>query len=348
MTAAAVASIAHLAHRNAVSDAAQRQTNARVSRTPDSGQLDQLRRLVLRREQLADLPDPEPLISDTLDRATVAMLAGHHGTGKSFIALSWACSIATGHHWLSRPAITSRVLYVASEGAEGLHGRISAWEDAWRTPVTGLDVLPQPWALGKEAEAASLTEAAIRAPYGLVVIDTLARCAVGLDENSARDMGLIVDAADRIRRASRATVLLVHHTGKDKTTVRGSSALEAAADTVYAVESDGPAITLSRTKRKDGPLHDVLPLRLESAPGGSCYVHAGRGQDHDLAGTPKQLMSVFMSAFSATGASKAELRAAANLAPSSFHRGLNALLNDGLLVDHGSQTRPFYRQKDTP
>src|SRR3712207_8722728 len=61
-----------------------------------------------------------------------------------------------------------------------------------------------------------------------------------------------IDAAEQIKRATGSgAVLLVHHTGKDKTTVRGSSALEAAMDTVYTTEGDPLNMRLRRTKRKD-------------------------------------------------------------------------------------------------
>ena len=76
-------------------------------------------------------------------------------------------------------------------------------------------------------------------------------------------MGQFIDAADTIRQVMNSgTVLLVHHTGKDKSTVRGSSALEAAMDTVYATEGDPLNLRMRRTKRKDGPMDDVHQLRL--------------------------------------------------------------------------------------
>jgi RecA-family ATPase len=58
--------------------------------------------------------------------------------------------------------------------------------------------------------------------YVLVVIDTLARCMVGADENSARDMGEAIDALDRLRRAAGSCVLPVHHMGKPNGTTRTS------------------------------------------------------------------------------------------------------------------------------
>jgi hypothetical protein len=100
-------------------------------------------------------------------------------------------------------------------------------------------------------------------PFDLIVFDTLARCAVGLDENSARDIGLFVDGLGEISRASDATVLVVHHTGKDRATVRGSSALESGMDTVYTTEADETSMALKRTKRKDGRTYDDHRLRLQ-------------------------------------------------------------------------------------
>ncbi|MCA1646651.1 MAG: helicase RepA family protein [Chloroflexi bacterium] len=44
--------------------------------------------------------------------------------------------------------------------------------------------------------------------------DTLARGMVGVDENSAQDMGLFIQTADRIRQATGATVVVLHHHGK--------------------------------------------------------------------------------------------------------------------------------------
>jgi hypothetical protein len=88
----------------------------------------------------------------------------------------------------------------------------------------------------------------------IVVIDTLARCFIGGDENSTRDMGLFVHGCDRLREAfPGATVLVVHHTGKDaKRGDRGSTALRAAADTRIQIweAKDGTRIVQCE-KQKD-------------------------------------------------------------------------------------------------
>ena len=85
---------------------------------------------LLNREQVRELPKPEPLIDNVLDRGTVALLYGRWGTLKSFIALDWLASVATGRPWQRRPTERLRALYVAAEGAFGLAARLDAWEIA--------------------------------------------------------------------------------------------------------------------------------------------------------------------------------------------------------------------------
>jgi hypothetical protein len=61
----------------------------------------------------------------------------------------------------------------------------------------------------------------------------------------------------------------------------------------------------------------------------------------------RDLMSVFMSAFGTTGATKADLRNVADLKPATFHRSFNELVEAGALIDTGTNARPFYVQGDT-
>jgi len=105
--------------------------------------------------------------------------------------------------------------------------------------------------------------------YGLVIIDTLARCMAGGDENSARDMGRLIQSADMIRDLTSAAVLLVHHTNKSGESERGSTALRGAVDTLLSLKkSESGIITLTCEKQKDGapfqPIEMVFEERLES------------------------------------------------------------------------------------
>ena len=55
------------------------------------------------------------------------------------------------------------------------------------------------------------------------------------------------------------------------------------------------------------------------------------------------LLSTFVSLFTATGASKAELRLAADMPHARFYRALSDLLQSGRLVNVGTDKRTFYK-----
>lgn len=301
---------------------------------------------LLKRSQLRNLPIPEPLIENTVDRRTVCLVSGYWGTLKSFIAIDWAACVATGKTWLGRPVQAGSVLYVAAEGAYGVGPRLDAWEYAWRSGELIDDdmfaVYPRPVNLLEPAQAKELVTLA--AGRRLVVIDTLARCLVGGDENSAQTMGIAVDVLYRVRDAlDGGTVVVLHHTGKDKTTTRGSSALEAGVDTVYQTEGTPAELTLTRTKRKDGPVEDTRKLEFgEVGMSGIIRVQSPSG----LSGIQGVLANVFRTMFWTTGATKAELKEVSGMPKASFYEAFNALISGGHLATEGTGTRAVYHLID--
>jgi hypothetical protein len=239
---------------------------------------------LLTRAALRSLPDPEPLIDNVLDKGTNALLYGKHGTLKSFTAFDWAASVGTGRKWQGRQTEKGRVLYIAAEGALGTKGRTDAWETGWQTTIadTGeLEILGRPVNLTKPLEVANLAALISWGGYDFVIIDTLARCMVGADENSAKDCGIVVEAMTQLLGQTphgRGVILGIHHAGKDGKTFRGSSVFEAGADTVYSSIRDGGVITLTREKRKDGPEHDRHELKLDPVKGtNSAVISVHRG-----------------------------------------------------------------------
>lgn len=308
-----------------------------------------LNHLLLSRSSINTLPDPEPLIDNVLDQGTVALLYGMWGTGKSFITQDWAASVATGRPWQARATEQRRVLYIAAEGAFGLKARLHAWETGWQHTIADdtFDVLPRPVNLTHYGHVRELGALIEWNGYGLVVIDTLARCMVGADENSAKECGVVVDALTQLRERTpggRGVIAAVHHSGKDGKTFRGSSAFEAGADTVYSVtrDTDDGTIILNREKRKDGPHQDIHTLKLDPIPGtGSCALSVSPPHRHQH--RADTLLSHFQSHFTATGATTAQLRDTCDLARATFFRALSDLVKRGDLINTGTDARPFYK-----
>ena len=87
---------------------------------------------VLTRSALRNLPKPEPLIDDTLDRATFALLYGAKSAYKTFVVLDWGLSAATHtsldvRHGLGsylKPALCSNSITSPSVRGKNDHDRL--------------------------------------------------------------------------------------------------------------------------------------------------------------------------------------------------------------------------------
>jgi hypothetical protein len=218
-------------------------------------------------EQLKTMPPPQPLVNGMLDLDTTAWLIGASGSYKSFVALDLAAHVGLGRNWRGRGVHQGEVIYVVAEGARGMKLRVEAWEREYG-PMKDVAFLPMP-VQAKSDGWAVLVEVCRRRRPVLVVIDTQARVTIGLDENSNSDMSYYAEAVDRIKRATRACVLTVHHLGRNGTNARGASAIDGAQDAELRVEKKGAySIELHMDKQKDQAEEGPVRVRLRRSEGG--------------------------------------------------------------------------------
>jgi hypothetical protein len=128
--------------------------------------------------------------------------------------------------------------------------------------------LAEPSGPGSVLAAKIEIEARLEAALGLVIVDTLAACAVGLDENSQRDAGRIADGLQRIAEAGPA-VVVIHHTSKGGTGVRGSSVLTGAFDRVLTLTKRLRGNVLRVESANDGDAGADFPFRLQGVVTGT-------------------------------------------------------------------------------
>jgi len=211
------------------------------------------------------------LIEGILSQNTLNQVFGPSASGKSFVAIDWACSVATGTPWNGHKVEKGPVFYIAGEGEDGLALRVAAWEQERGCTIGKgpLFVIPQAMALLKIQNSQALCDkldlyVETHGSPRLIVIDTLARNFGDGDENSASDVGLFIEHIDVMRRKFGCAVLIVHHSGKsDKGQARGSTALRGAMHHEYSVDDTGGRRVLRCTKNKEGAKPPDMNFRLE-------------------------------------------------------------------------------------
>jgi len=223
---------------------------------------------------LIDLVDfaptpPTYLIDKLIETPCTGMLVGASGSGKTFVALDWALSVATGTKWNGRAVKKGPVIYICGEGKYGISRRAGAWfhsrglsqERGQFYLSTSRVEINQVASVQLMADIDQIAEA--KGAPALLIIDTLARSLpADADENSANDMQTWINCIDGIRDRYNCTVLIVHHTGHAddaKGRARGSSALKGAMDLEVLVNK--PRGIIECTKGKD--MEPWAPIKYE-------------------------------------------------------------------------------------
>lgn len=235
-----------------------------------------------------EYPAPEFVIDGLLEHRALTAVIGAPGVGKSGCVLDMAASIALGKRWMGRSVLRQRVLYLPGEGLSGAVQRLLAWEAAHDLDV-GEDLLvgdsiiqvaasPQAWG--------AVMQKMLEYEVGLLIIDTFARASVGLEENSATDVGKAIARFDQVRKGTGSGLMVVHHTNKAGASGRGSSALNGALDTELMIEDGewwdtaengqcpGRPLSLRVTKQKNAAAPEA-PLQMLATPFGNSFIMTG-------------------------------------------------------------------------
>jgi hypothetical protein len=306
--------------------------------------LEELERALLDSEGLANIPPPEPLIDGYLFRDTLAWIGGKPGHCKSFAAAEMACRIATGTPWYGNATKQAKVLYLIAEGVPGFGQRIATWEAYNALSTKGwATFLPMPVQFMKDVDVLAFAMLLEKHRPDLVIFDTQARVTVGMKENDSTDMGVFVDKLGELRRLYGACLLLVHHEPRNSENLRGSIAMEGAADSVFRTFKEGTQVTFETTKQKDieepGPFELQLLQTHTSAvltllqPGAEALTQVQMHILKTLQDNPLEWVS------------KTELKVTClgpGLSEPTFYRNINELINKGYVDQAGTKGAPKY------
>jgi hypothetical protein len=199
-------------------------------------------------------PRPDWLVRGLLIEQGYSALTGGYGTFKSFIALDMGLCIATGKAWQGREVKQGAVVYVVAEGNYTTPDRAKAWLIRHQLPIPeNFHVLEMPVQIGDPVICARFIEEISELNPLFIVLDTLAKCNVGKDENSSTDMGLFTDGMEKCSRELKAQVMAIHHNNKQGGS-RGSNSLPSNVDTHITIKATaGRVATIECEKQKVAP-----------------------------------------------------------------------------------------------
>ena len=190
--------------------------------------------------------DMEWLIDSLVVRRTINMIVGKSGDTKSFLALHMGLGLAHNQSFFGLDSDNDNeipVIFNALEGAYGLKNRIDGWCKHYRLEhpdnfrvLEGNPILND----DKSVDEYIKYLQSINFKDGLLFIDTYNQATPSMDENSAGATGQVMANCQKIIQTTRATIFLIHHTGKsDDSEYRGSSAIMGSLDTMIRVKNTG-------------------------------------------------------------------------------------------------------------
>lgn len=214
-------------------------------------------------------------VEDLLIEASMGVVYGESNCGKTFFMSDLGMHVALGRSWRGKQVELGGVIYCALEGYHGISNRLSAFrlhydlgplEVPFAVIPSSINMLDEKADTDKLIQTIKAAAERMMVPVRLVIIDTLSRALSGGNENSPDDMGALVNNTDKVRQATKASVIFVHHSGKDAAKgARGHSLLRAATDTEIEIsreDKDSPSVARV-TKQRELDVEGEFRFRLQ-------------------------------------------------------------------------------------
>ncbi|HSC21818.1 MAG TPA: AAA family ATPase, partial [Solirubrobacterales bacterium] len=231
-------------------------------------------------------------IEGLIRRGDRGIIWGPGGAGKTYLAVSLACSTAAGEDWFSRALRPGPVVYVAAEDDIGTAHRAQTYLTHFGLPgADRLFFLPGSLDLLDARTVTAFLADLDKLPQkpALVVVDNLGLCFGSGDEKEGKDAKAFADSCERIQlhrwragesdptiRASdaeRITVLILHH-GNKQGSFMGSARFRDYVGMMSELSRDEGIFTLTGDKQRHGVAHGPIRFRLEEVDpaDGLCVV----------------------------------------------------------------------------
>lgn len=209
-------------------------------------------------EEMTNLPQPEWLIEGVVQRRSAALLFGKSNAFKSFLAIDLAAAVASGQEWHGYKTVQGKVLYVATEGANGIGRlRVPAWFEHHKIDSSlrnnfylfnkeiRLDEKSEIIALGKAISAIG--------GFELVVFDIFGGTMSGAETEDTTARAWVHNVQAFMRVCGCATLTVAHTGWQDETRARMHTHFWGSFDSRMKAEGDKDKLetVLSIDRHKD-------------------------------------------------------------------------------------------------
>ncbi len=228
------------------------------------------------------------------DSPSVCMLYGPPATGKTFVVLDMAFSIASGQKEWHGYEIDKqkKVLYLTKEGRDGLAARKDAWlksHNLTRNAIEGYYYTSnekgiQGFKLKTEDDVTTLQNDILSKmkDVGLILFDTFSLFFGGDNENDNTQVETFLSLCNKLAINLRCKVFVIHHARKDEATFRGASTLQGNVSLMLTIQRSENSKGIYVQKNKDGKdeyyllKYKIMPLTVahdqKGRPIESCYI----------------------------------------------------------------------------
>lgn len=275
-----------------------------------------------------DATAPNFLVDGFLEEDAHGILGGASMTYKSFFALRLAHSICSGEPFMGRKIFnTGPVVYVCGEGQGAIRRRLKALKLLLGgNPKHPIFIEGEGISLDNPISMAALIKKVRDIKPVLVIFDTFASLAGGVDENSNSEVGQSLNLVRDTCREVGASSLVVHHFGKDaEKGFRGASAFVNNVDFAFTAKKEGKlTASVSCFKMKDGEPFSDIYFKGHIVPLG---VHSQNGEEST------SLVAVYQEGFAAIEEAPQKHRAFAAL-EKVWNKQRDTLANSGRLNEN--------------
>jgi len=217
-------------------------------------------------EAWRDQPPIEYMVNGMIEEGTLTVFYGDGGSGKTYISLTLAACVSSGIPFLDCDTKKMMTLYIDEEmGSKMIERRIryvcaglgleAGQMNLFYTSMNGFN-------LSNAKDANEIRKQANTLGIKFIIIDAMGDTMDG-DENSKKDVQVYFNNLKGFREDG-ISIFILHHTVKDLSNYRGSTAIRANADNMIHLDStsDRNNFTIKFPKTRDGRLKDIPGIKV--------------------------------------------------------------------------------------